>query len=142
MDLFRSFRDLRIQHKLLAGYSAVFILCIVMGSLVVYSVVRQTLETNIESELKNTTTTILNMVRTSAATSIKNHLRAVAEKNLDIIVGNLVGPSNSGFASDINTVTFFFRDGTKEVLPSMEKQAIAHILLDRIVEKAMMSATQ
>jgi PAS domain S-box-containing protein len=84
MDLFRSFRDLRIQHKLLAGYSAVFILCIVMGSLVVYSVVRQTLETNIESELKNTTTTILNMVRTSAATSIKNHLRAVAEKNLDI----------------------------------------------------------
>jgi PAS domain S-box-containing protein len=84
MNLFQSFRDLRIQQKLLVGYSAVFILCIVLGSLVVYSVVRQTLETNIESELKNTTTTILNMVRTSAATSIKNHLRAVAEKNLDI----------------------------------------------------------
>jgi len=84
MNLFQSFRNLRIQHKLLAGYSAVFILCIMLGSLVVYSVVRQTLETNIESELKNTTTTILNMVRTSAATSIKNHLRAVAEKNLDI----------------------------------------------------------
>jgi PAS domain S-box-containing protein len=84
MNLFQSFRDLRIQQKLLAGYSAVFILCIMLGSLVVYSVVRQTLETNIESELKNTTTTILNMVRTSAATSIKNHLRAVAEKNLDI----------------------------------------------------------
>jgi PAS domain S-box-containing protein len=84
MNLFQSFRNLRIQQKLLVGYSAVFILCIVLGSLVVYSVVRQTLETNIESELKNTTTTILNMVRTSAATSIKNHLRAVAEKNLDI----------------------------------------------------------
>jgi two-component system, NtrC family, sensor kinase len=84
MNLFQSFRDLRIQRKLLVGYSTVFILCIVLGSLVVYSVVRQTLETNIESELKNTTTTILNMVRTSAATSIKNHLRAVAEKNLDI----------------------------------------------------------
>lgn len=84
MNLFQSFRDLRIQQKLLVGYSAVFILCIMLGSLVVYSVVRQTLETNIESELKNTTTTILNMVRTSAATSIKNHLRAVAEKNLDI----------------------------------------------------------
>jgi len=84
MNLFQSFRNLRIQQKLLVGYSAVFILCIMLGSLVVYSVVRETLETNIESELKNTTTTILNMVRTSAATSIKNHLRAVAEKNLDI----------------------------------------------------------
>ena len=84
MHLFQFFRDLRIQHKLLAGYAAVFILCIALGSLVVYSAVRQTLETNIESELKNTTTTILNMVRTTAATSIKNHLRAVAEKNLDI----------------------------------------------------------
>ena len=84
MNLIQSFRNLRIQQKLLVGYSAVFVLCIMLGSLVVYSVVRQTLETNIESELKNTTTTILNMVRTSAATSIKNHLRAVAEKNLDI----------------------------------------------------------
>ncbi len=84
MPIFQSFRDLRIQHKLLAGYSAVFILCIILGSMVVYSVVRQTLESNIESELKNTTTSILNMVRTSAATSIKNHLRAVAEKNHDI----------------------------------------------------------
>jgi len=84
MPIFQSFRDLRIQHKLLAGYSAVFILCIILGSMVVYSVVRETLESNIESELKNTTTSILNMVRTSAATSIKNHLRAVAEKNHDI----------------------------------------------------------
>jgi PAS domain S-box-containing protein len=84
MPFYQFFRDLRIQHKLLAGYSAVFILCITLGSLVVYSVVRQTLEANIESELQNTTTTILNMVRTSATTSIKNHLRAVAEKNLDI----------------------------------------------------------
>jgi PAS domain S-box-containing protein len=53
--------------------------------MVVYTVVRRTLEQNIESELKNTTTTILNMVRTSAATSIKNHLRAVAEKNREIV---------------------------------------------------------
>ncbi|HSO20776.1 MAG TPA: cache domain-containing protein, partial [Desulfosarcina sp.] len=84
MRLFQSLRDMRIQHKLLAGYSAVFVLCIILGSLVVYSEVRQTIEASIESELQNTTTTILNMVRTSAATSIKNHLRAVAEKNRDI----------------------------------------------------------
>ncbi|MGD8963313.1 MAG: bifunctional phosphopantothenoylcysteine decarboxylase/phosphopantothenate--cysteine ligase CoaBC [Desulfobacterales bacterium] len=71
----------------------------------------------------------------------QNATQKLAEKNLDIIVGNLVGSSDSGFASDTNAVTFFFDDGTKEVLPCMEKQAVAHILLDRIVEKALPSAT-
>ncbi len=85
MHLPRHFRNLRIRHKLLAGYTLVFVLCLALGSMVVYTVVRRTLEQNIESELKNTTTTILNMVRTSAATSIKNHLRALAEKNLEIV---------------------------------------------------------
>ena len=85
MHLLQHFRDLRIRHKLLAGYSVVFILCLALGSMVVYSVVRHTLERNIESELQNTTTTILNMVRTSAATSIKNYLRALAEKNRELV---------------------------------------------------------
>ncbi|MDJ0810284.1 MAG: histidine kinase, partial [Desulfobacterales bacterium] len=80
MHLPRHFRNLRIRHKLLAGYTLVFVLCLALGSMVVYTVVRRTLEQNIESELKNTTTTILNMVRTSADTSIKNYLRALAEK--------------------------------------------------------------
>ena len=70
----------------------------------------------------------------------QNATQKLAEKNLDIIVGNLVGSSDSGFASDTNTVTFFFNDGTQEELPSMEKQAVAHLLLDRVVEKALPSA--
>ena len=85
MHLLQSFRDLRIRHKLLAGYSVVFVLCLALGSMVVYSVVRHTLKHNIESELQNTTTTILNMVRTSADTSIKNYLRALAEKNRELV---------------------------------------------------------
>ncbi|MGD8266683.1 MAG: cache domain-containing protein, partial [Desulfobacterales bacterium] len=85
MHLLQHFRDLRIRHKLLAGYSVVFILCLALGSMVVYSVVRHTLKHNIESELQNTTTTILNMVRTSADTSIKNYLRALAEKNRELV---------------------------------------------------------
>jgi PAS domain S-box-containing protein len=84
MHLIRAFRNLRIRYKLLIGYSAVFFLCLSLGSWALYSVVRSSIEASIESELQNTTTTILNMVRTSAATSIKNHLRAVAEKNLEI----------------------------------------------------------
>jgi len=55
------------------------------------------------------------------------------EKNLDMIVGNVVGLPSSGFESDTNKVTLFFKDGSKEELPVMEKDEVAHILIDRIV---------
>ena len=71
----------------------------------------------------------------------QNATQKLTEKNLDMIVGNLVGSAESGFESDTNTVTFFYKDGSKESLPSMEKQAVAHILLDRIIEKALPTAT-
>ncbi len=72
----------------------------------------------------------------------QNATRKLADKNLDIIVGNLVGSDTSGFESDTNTVTFYFKDGTKESLPSMEKQAVAHLLLDRIIGKVLPSAAE
>jgi phosphopantothenoylcysteine decarboxylase / phosphopantothenate---cysteine ligase len=67
----------------------------------------------------------------------KNATQKLAEKNLDIIAGNLVGACDSGFESDTNSVTLFFKDGSKEVLPLMEKMEIAHILLDRIRDKVL-----
>ena len=79
------FRQLRIRHKLVISYSIVLILSIFLGSSFIYFFVRDKLTAGLESELNNTTTTILNMVKTAAAVSIKNHLRAVAEKNLEII---------------------------------------------------------
>ena len=57
------------------------------------------------------------------------------EKNLDIIAGNIVGRTDSGFATDTNTITLFYKDGTREPLPAMEKDAAAHVLLDRIVDR-------
>jgi phosphopantothenoylcysteine decarboxylase/phosphopantothenate--cysteine ligase len=57
------------------------------------------------------------------------------EKNLDIIVGNIVGEPSSGFGVDTNKVTLFYKDGTRESLPVMEKDAVAHILLDRILKR-------
>jgi PAS domain S-box-containing protein len=84
LNLARRFADLRIRYKLLISYSAVFVLSLTIGSVIIYFFVKAVIETNIESELKNTTQTILNMVRTSAGVSIKNHLRAVAEKNREI----------------------------------------------------------
>ena len=85
MNLLRPFYNLRIAYKLFLSYSAVFVLAVILGSMVIYSRVRNTIEFNIESELKNSTETILNMVQTSVAVSIKNHLRAMAEKNREIV---------------------------------------------------------
>ena len=84
VNLSRQFSDLRIRYKLLISYSLVFILLLTLGNLVTFEFVKKVIQANIESELTNTTQTILNMVRTSAGVSIKNHLRAVAEKNREI----------------------------------------------------------
>ena len=58
----------------------------------------------------------------------------LGEKNLDIIVGNIVGHPDSGFNADTNTVTLFYKDGTKENLPKIPKDDVANILLDRILK--------
>ncbi len=85
MRVFRFFRNLRIRYKLLLSYSAVYILAIILGSAIIYPLVRTMIEDNIEHVLKNSTSSILAMVKTSVEVSIKNHLRAVAEKNREIV---------------------------------------------------------
>jgi PAS domain S-box-containing protein len=79
------FKNLRIRHKLLVSYGIVFIVSISLGSAFIYTFVRQAITANLENELTNATNSLRNMVMTSAAVSIKNHLRAVAEKNLEIV---------------------------------------------------------
>lgn len=56
----------------------------------------------------------------------------LAEKNLDLIVGNLIGPADSGFQADTNRVTFFHRDGRIEALEKMSKSDVADQILDRV----------
>ncbi len=82
---FQFFNNLRIRSKLLGGYTFAFLTALLIGGTIIIFQVEATIESHIESELTNTTATILNMVETAAATSIKNHLRAVAEKNLEIV---------------------------------------------------------
>ena len=65
----------------------------------------------------------------------ENAAKKLAEKHLDIIAGNLIGEPSSGFGTDTNTVTLFYKDGTKESLPTMRKDGVAHILLDRIIKR-------
>ncbi|MCD6272352.1 MAG: bifunctional phosphopantothenoylcysteine decarboxylase/phosphopantothenate--cysteine ligase CoaBC [Deltaproteobacteria bacterium] len=58
------------------------------------------------------------------------------EKNLDLIVGNIVGSSlSSGFQSETNKVTLFFKDGAKQSLPLMEKEDVANAILQSILDQ-------
>ena len=69
-----------------------------------------------------------------------NAQKKMQEKNLDIIVGNLVGLPKSGFGSDTNKVTLYFADGKQKALPIMDKEEVADILLDYIAEKVKLNA--
>ncbi|MBF0389328.1 MAG: bifunctional 4'-phosphopantothenoylcysteine decarboxylase/phosphopantothenoylcysteine synthetase, partial [Desulfamplus sp.] len=55
------------------------------------------------------------------------------KKKLDMIVGNIVGVKGSGFEADTNKVKFFFKDGTTDDLPMMDKLMVANRLFDHIV---------
>lgn len=64
----------------------------------------------------------------------ENAKAKLAAKNLDLIVANLVGQDGSGFGSDTNQVSLFYRDGRTEAIPLMDKGALANIVLDRVLE--------
>ncbi len=76
-----------IRSKLVVAYSLVFIIVLLLSTSVLYLLTKQTIERNIESELHNSTTAILNMVKTAANLSIRNHLQAIADKNKEIVTG-------------------------------------------------------
>jgi phosphopantothenoylcysteine decarboxylase/phosphopantothenate--cysteine ligase len=61
-------------------------------------------------------------------------LKKLDEKRLDLIAANLIGPPDSGFAADTNRMTLFFADGRKTVLDVMDKDTVAHLILDQVVE--------
>jgi phosphopantothenoylcysteine decarboxylase/phosphopantothenate--cysteine ligase len=65
---------------------------------------------------------------------VENAQKKVREKNLDMIVANIVGEKTSGFGIDTNIVKFLYKDGRREDLPSMLKEDVAMLLLDRVKE--------
>jgi len=64
----------------------------------------------------------------------ENACAKLAAKNLDLVVANLIGEAGSGFGSDTNQVSLFYRDGRTETLPLMDKGELADILWDRVLE--------
>jgi phosphopantothenoylcysteine decarboxylase / phosphopantothenate---cysteine ligase len=61
--------------------------------------------------------------------------RKMTQKNLDMIVGNIVKGDDCAFGSDTNRASLYYRDGTKEALPMLDKDCLAHMLIDRIVDR-------
>lgn len=57
--------------------------------------------------------------------------KKLKEKNLDLVVANLVG-RGKGFSQDLNEVTFVFPDGSFKKLALQSKVAIAEELFDQI----------
>ena len=109
------FAGTRIRHKLLFYYLLLYTLSLSIGFATVYVIVRKAIEKNIESELTNTTTSIYNLVQNSATVSIKNYLRGVAEKNVEIL--------NS-----------FYQDQQKGLISEQEaKERAAKVLLSQTI---------
>jgi signal transduction histidine kinase/CheY-like chemotaxis protein len=79
------FSKLSIRMRLLSGYFLTFVVAIVACNLVIFTVVRHTVQTDIRKQLRTTNDLIRDMVRSAVDASIKNHLRAIAEKNRDIV---------------------------------------------------------
>lgn len=64
----------------------------------------------------------------------ENARAKLTAKNLDLVVANLVGQDDSGFGSDTNQVSLYYKDGRSEALALMHKSALADLLLDRVLE--------
>jgi signal transduction histidine kinase len=82
--ILRKIYNMQLRTKLLLAYLGLSILLFTCGGGIALQLVKRAVKSNIESNLSNGTHAIINLVKTSAEGSIKNYLRAVAEKNLEI----------------------------------------------------------
>lgn len=81
---FPAYRSMKIRNKLLLVYIGLLMPMLVAGGFGTIHLARQTIRANIESDLQQATDTIVNLVETTATAAIKNHLKAVADYNLQI----------------------------------------------------------
>nr|NJM03562.1 hypothetical protein [Desulfobacula sp.] len=78
-------RRMPIKYKLFLYYAAIFLVLFSLSFSFHYFRVRSGIMDRIRQELGTSNQIIADMVKTAADLSIKNHLRGIAEKNLEII---------------------------------------------------------
>lgn len=64
----------------------------------------------------------------------RNARQKVEGKNLDLLVANDVTLPGAGFGADTNIVKLVYPDGTIVPLPKMDKPALAHRILDKVLD--------
>lgn len=84
MRCLKALRDMRLRAKLLLVYLRLAIVLFASGGFGAYYLVERAVKTNVDNDLRNATRAIINMVETTAQGSIKNYLRAAAERNLEM----------------------------------------------------------
>jgi len=77
-------KRLKIRNQLLISFILLFVPLTLVGTTLSYHQVQNLLRKSYERELKNTTASLTQLIKTAASVSVKNRLRAIAEKNLDI----------------------------------------------------------
>jgi phosphopantothenoylcysteine decarboxylase/phosphopantothenate--cysteine ligase len=65
---------------------------------------------------------------------MENARQKLERKNLDLVVANDVTRPGAGFGEETNVVTFLFPNREPVNLPCMSKEAVAHRLLDQVLE--------
>lgn len=85
VNVIQSLNKKGIRTKIITGYITIFIFTSILGGIIIYSQVKDTITQNIQNELNNSTNILLNMVRTAANVAVKNYMRAVCEKNKENI---------------------------------------------------------
>ena len=93
---FGFFDNLKIRHKLVFSYSIVFFLILILFSLVTYTLMFKTVEGNIASELKSSSTALLQLVRTAVSASHKKLFAGRGRKK--------IWRSSATFTGNINGV--------------------------------------
>lgn len=77
-------KNIKIKNKILLGNISFVLFFILIGELF-FLKQKEIISSSINAELTNTNKTMMNMIRVSAKTSIRNYLKAVAEKNVNIL---------------------------------------------------------
>ena len=65
----------------------------------------------------------------------RNSKIKLIEKNCDWIIANDVSDKNIGFNSDFNSVSIFYKNKEKEIIPKMKKSIVAEEIIKRISQE-------
>jgi diguanylate cyclase (GGDEF)-like protein/PAS domain S-box-containing protein len=79
-------KTLRIKYQLMLWFSLLFGVALTIAGWVIFSLVHDIIEKNVVNHLAASTKAIRTNITTAVDVSIRNHLRAIAEKNHDILI--------------------------------------------------------